>query len=92
MFAPLTGDEAVPRAAGDGFAITTTADGGLQLALYWTDHEKLGGERHTVIVQGGMLRFFDSLGAHLQTAVKGARQRKIIQLRGELSDKPSGRS
>lgn len=37
VLAYLKGDEAVPSEVGDGFAITTTEDGGLQLALHWTD-------------------------------------------------------
>jgi hypothetical protein len=83
VIAYMEGEEAMPEAVGDGFAVSSTEDGGMQLALHWND--MVDGTRRTVLIQGGMLRFFDSLGAGLHRVVKAARKRKVTQERGELT-------
>lgn len=85
------GKEAMPAAVGEGFCATTTKDGGLQLALYWTDRHD-NDTRRSVLIQGSMLRFFDSLGDMLGKAVKAARNRKVVQFRGELTNGRDGSS
>lgn len=83
MFVYGQGAEALPEELGEGVCMTTTKDGGLQLAFYFTD--LIDGERRTLMVQGGMLRFFDSLADMLSKGVKAARKREVIQMRGELT-------
>lgn len=80
------GANAMPSEVGDGYSIVTTPDGGIQLAIYWDDHLPNGTTvRRTLLVQGGMLRFFDELSDALHKCVKAARRRKVVQVMGELS-------
>lgn len=92
MLVYAEGAEAMPDSVGDGFTITTTEDGGLQLAIYWDDGTEKPPVRRTLLVQGGMLRFFDSLAEALQKSVKAARRRKVVQCMGELTKERSAAS